>query len=96
MDKKISFWVYIIVFVTISLGVIKIPGGGKTVSKLIEMLYPILPACITFGPTMLLTGIIMSLGGKESVHYKKGAWFMIAGTFMITYALNALTNLAWH
>jgi len=68
--------------------------GRKLIFKLIEILYPVLPVCIIFGPMLLLFGILFCLNGKNSPNFKKAVFLMIAGTLMITYALNALFVLA--
>lgn len=94
MDKNIKSWIYALIGAAIGLGIMKLLGVNLI--KLTEFLYPALPACLIFGPTCFMFGIIALLGGKESSHFKKGVLFLVAGDLMITYALVALAHLAWH
>jgi len=67
-------------------------GPPKNIIKtLLDMSAPILPACMTFGPIFLLTGILMRTPSKvdETIPNKKSIACLYAGTLMITYTLFA-------
>ena len=58
---------------------------------LLEIFLPLLPACVTFGPGLVLIGVILRTPAKgaEAIQNKKSIAYLFAGTLMITYALTA-------
>jgi len=61
----------------------------KNMKTLLDILLPILPACVSFGPLLVLIGVILRTPAKGAgaIQNKKSIAFLSAGTLMITYAL---------
>lgn len=56
-------------------------------AKLMQMLAPLVPACASFGPLILLIGILLrTRNSKTRALSWLGNGFLIAGTAMITVA----------
>ena len=58
---------------------------------LLDMFLVFLPVCVTFGPLLLLLGVLLRTPaeGEGTIQNKKSKVFLFAGTVMITFALTA-------
>ncbi len=56
-------------------------------TRIVEMLGPIIPACVGFGPLFLLFGILLRTSTKPIKAPWKATAYLYAGTVMVTLAL---------
>ena len=63
----------------------------KIMKPFLEFFLPFLPACVSFGPLLVLTGVLLRTPAKgaNAIQNKKSIALLYSGTLMITYALTA-------